>query len=236
VSRESNEESRRLFLKAIELDPGYSDAYAGLSHTYQRTILLEAADDRAKYEKLALDAARQAVTLDDASSLAHLALAGAYIWSNQHDLSIAETRTAVELNPSNIQACLALGNRLDIIGNAEEGIPLLERSLELHPRDPHSHIYFGQLARAYINARNYERALGCLREALRRNSSYPHTYHLLAICLGHLGRVDEAREAGRECERLHPGFMARRACWNIYVDEAANRHLTEGLRKAGLVE
>jgi adenylate cyclase len=236
VTRESNEEARRLFLKAIELDPGYSDAYAGLSHCYQRDILLEATDDRAECEKRALDAARHAVTLDDDSSLAHFALAGAYVWANQHQLSIAETRTAAELNPSNIHARLALGNRLDIIGNAEEGVPLLERSLELHPRDPHSHLYFGQLARAYINARNYDGALGCLREALRRNSSYPHTYHLLAICLGHLGRIDEAREAARECERLHPGFIARRANWNIYVDEAANRHLTEGLRKAGLVE
>ncbi|MEE8211714.1 MAG: adenylate/guanylate cyclase domain-containing protein [Acidiferrobacterales bacterium] len=236
VTPDDNAQARTMFEKAIELDPNYSDAFAGLSYTFQRDILLEVVEDRKAWENKALDAARRAEALDNGSSLAHLALSGAYIWSNQHEQSIAETRTAVELNPSNVHARLALGNRLDIVGASEEGIPLLEETLQLNPRDPHSHIYYGQLARAYINERNYDKALSCLRESLQRNPDYPHTYHILAICLGHLGRVDEAQEAARQCEQLRPGFMKKRANWNIYVDPAANQHLTEGLRKAGLLE
>ncbi len=236
VTPDDNAQARTMFEKAIELDPNYSDAFAGLSHTFQRDILLEVVEDRKAWENKALDAARRAEALDNGSSLAHFALSGAYIWSNQHEQSIAETRTAVELNPSNVHARLALGNRLDIVGASEEGIPRLEETLQLNPRDPHSHIYYGQLARAYINERNYDKALSCLRESLQRNPDYPHTYHILAICLGHLGRVDEAQEAARQCEQLRPGFMKKRANWNIYVDPAANQHLTEGLRKAGLLE
>jgi adenylate cyclase len=228
--------ARAMFEKAIELDPQYSDAYAGLSHTFLRQIFFEVAEDRAVWEQKALDAARRAVALDNNSSMAHLALSGAYIWQNQHDLSIAETRTAVELNPSNVLARLALGNRLDIVGASDEGLPLLEKSLELHPRDPHCPIYFGQLARAYITARDYDKAMSCLRESIRRKPDHPHTYHLLAVCLGHLGRIEEAHNAATRCEQLHPGFLKKRAYWNIYVAEAANQHLTEGLRKAGLVE
>ena len=229
-------EARRMFEKAIALDPRYVDAYAGLSYTYQRDILLEAAEDRKVWEHKALEAARRAVALDNESSMAHLALGGAYIWTNQHELAVAETRTAAELNPSNILARLALGNRLDIVGQSEEGIPLLEDSLKLHPRDTHCHVYFAQLARAYINARDYDKARNCLRESIRRKPDYPHTYHVLAICLGHLGEAGAAREAARKCEELHPGFIAKRTHWNIYLDIAANQHLTEGLRKAGLVE
>jgi len=233
---EGNRKARAMFEEAIALDASYGDAYAGLSRTYQRDIHFEAVDDRTEWEARALEAARQAVNLDSGSSFAHLALSGAYIWSNQHELAIAETRTAVELNPSSVQARLALGNRLDIIGDPERGIPILEEALALSPRDPNSHSYYAQLARANINARNYDRALECIRESLRRKADHPHTYFVLAICLGYLGRIEEAKEAARKCEELHPGFLEKRADWDIYLDPASNRHLLEGLRKVGHLE
>jgi adenylate cyclase len=228
--------ARAMFERAIELDPQYSDAWAGLSRTYQQEILFDVVDDRRAWEDKALEAARRAVALDNGSSFAHWALSGAFMWSNQHEQSISETRMAVELNPSNVPAWLALGNRLDIVGEHEEGIVLLEKSLQLNPHDPHNHIYYAQLGRAYINARKYEIALRHLRESIRLKPDYANTYHVLAICLGHLGRVDEAKAAAQRCEQLRPGLMKRRAHWNIYLDPEANKHLTEGLRKAGLVE
>ncbi|MGB6252235.1 MAG: hypothetical protein WBF62_03180, partial [Bradyrhizobium sp.] len=225
-----------MFDRAIELDTQYSDAWAGLSWTYQREILFDIVEDRRAWEEKAMKAARRAVDLDEGSSFAHLVLSGAFMWSNQHEQAIAETRMAVELNPSNVPAWLALGNRLDIIGQHEEGITLLEKSLHLNAHDPHNHIYYAQLGRAYINARKCEIALHHLRESIRLKPDYANTYHVLAICLGHMGRIDEARAAAERCEQLRPGLMKRRADWNIYLDPQANRNLTEGLRKAGLVE
>jgi adenylate cyclase len=229
-------QARVMFERAIELDPQYSDAWAGLSWTYQREILFEVVENRRAWEEQALKAARRAVALDEGSSFAHLALSGAFMWSNQHEQAIAETRMAVELNPSNVPAWLALGNRLDIVGQHEEGIALVEKSLRLNAHDPHNHIYYAQLGRAYINARKCEIALRYLRESIRLKPDYANTYHVLAICLGHLGRVDEARAAAQRCEQLRPGLMKRRAYWNIYLDTEANENLTEGLRKAGLAE
>lgn len=227
-----NEHARNLFDRAIALDSQYADAFAGISLAYQRDMLLEAAADRAEWEEKALAAARCAVTLDSESSFAHYALSGAHIWANQHAAAIAEARLAVQLNPSNIAAWLALGNRLDITGDPE-GLPLLQKTLQRNPRDPYNYIYLGQLGRAYINVRDYEKALTHLREAVRLAPDFANNHHVLAICLGHLGRVEEAREAVRRCEALRPGFIAKRSHWNIYLDPAANLHLVEGLRKAG---
>ncbi len=227
--------ARQMFEKAIDVDPEYSDAHAGLSMTHQYDIMLEFSDDRDASLAKVFELARRAVELDNGSSYAHLSLGGAYIWSNEHDLSIAETRMAMDLNPSNVHACLALGNRLDLAGNPDEGIPLLEKSLRLNPRDPRIHRYFANLGRANINERQYEKALEWLQEAIRRRPDYPHTHHILAICLGHLGKLEEARAAAEECERLHPGFIEKRADWNIYRDPAANQHLLDGLRKISLL-
>ena len=181
MTPEGNTEARAEFQQSIALDPAYSDAFAGLSFTYLRDILLEVAVDREGWLKQAFDAARRAVELESGSSFAHLSLSGAYVWSNQHDLSIAETRMAMTLNPSNVHACLALGNRLDIVGKPDEGIPLMEISLALNPRDPRIHLYFVQLARANINARQYDKALEWLREAIRRKPDFPHAHHIMAM-------------------------------------------------------
>ena len=228
-------QARLLFERAIELESDYAAAMAGLSITYQRDMLFETAEDRTAYQGKSLELARRAVALDPESSFAHYALSGAFIWANEHTHAITEARTAVQLNPSDTAAWLALANRLDIAGAAAEGIPLLEATLRRNPRDPHNHTYYAQLGRAYINARDYAKALEVLREAVRLRPDFPNTYHVLAICLGHLGRIEEARAAARRCEELRPGFLAKRTHWNIYLDAAANEHLTEGLSKAGLV-
>ncbi len=229
-----NRQAHTLFERAIELDPDYAAAAAGLSIAYQRDMLFETTEDRAACESKALAEARRAVALEPESSFSHYALSGAFIWANEHAHAIAEARTAVQLNPSDTAAWLALANRLDIAGASAEGIPLLEATLRRNPRDPHNHTYYAQLGRAYINARDYAKALNLLREAVRLRPDFPNTYHLLAICLGHMGRAEEARAAARRCEELRPGFLARRARWSIYLDPEANAHLTEGLRKAGL--
>ena len=49
---------------------------------------------------------------------------------------MVKTETAVELNPNNAHACMALGNRLDLAGRTEDGIAQMERARQLNPRDP----------------------------------------------------------------------------------------------------
>ncbi len=100
ITSEDAVRARAMFERAIELDPQYSDAWAGLSRTYQQEILFDVVDDRRAWEDEALEAARRAVALDNGSSFAHLALGGAFMWSNQHEQSISETRMAAELNPA----------------------------------------------------------------------------------------------------------------------------------------
>jgi adenylate cyclase len=225
-----NAEARAMFERAIAIDPGYADAHAGLATGHLRDVLLECAADREESVRLGMAAARRAVAVDPASSVAHAALATAHLWRNEHEASLAEARLAVELNPFDAMVLHALGNKSDLAGDPE-GIARMVQAQRLNPDDPdrHSHLCF--LARAYVNARQHDRAVECARAALRKRPDYPHAHYILAVALGHLGRVEEACAALAACEAAQPGFVAGRADWRPYLDEASNAYLHQGLRK-----
>jgi adenylate cyclase len=234
-TKEGNANSREMFRRAIELDSIYSDAFSGLAYSHLRDILIECTDDREADLARAFEAARRAVALDDSSALAHGILGTAYIWSNRHDLALAETKRAVELNPSDAVILHALGNKLDLAGEPD-GVLRMEQAQDLNRQDPQRHMHLTFLARAYVNARQYEKAAECARKAVHWRPDYPHAHYILAIALGHLDRVAEARDALDECERLHPGFVKGRANWQPYTNREANEHMLNGLRKAGVFE
>jgi adenylate cyclase len=221
-----------MFGRAIEVDPDYSEAYTGLSLSHHRDVLLQCVEDREGSIAKCLDAARRAVALDGASSAAHQVLSTAHMWRNEHELALAEARLAVELNPNEALTLHALGNKSDLAGDPE-GIPRMIRAQQLNPQDSQRHGHLSFLARAYVNAHQYERAVQTARLAIQRRPDYPHAHFILAIALAYLGEAQRAQQELAECERLHPGFLASRADWHPYTDEASNRHLRAGLRKAG---
>ena len=58
---------------------------------------------------------------------------------------------------------------------------------------------------------------------------------LLASALGHLGRIDEAREAWRDMLAINPKYsLEHRATILPYTDPAQFERIREGLAKAGL--
>ena len=163
-------------------------------------------------------------------------LALAHVWPDQHELAISEAERALELNPNDAQAHTVLGTLLDSTGNSEDGIRKIEKGLQLNPQDPRNNVYLTLLARAHLNARRYEDAVGSARKALRHHPGYPNANYILAASLGHLDRQAEARAALDECERVQPGFAAKRREWKPYSNPADNEHILDGLRKAGLSE
>ncbi len=96
-----NELARRMFRRAIKLEPTYSRAFTGLAYSYHRDIFWDYAKSRDEWIKEFIKVARRAVELDDTNSSSHLVLGYAYIWAGQHDLAVAAERQALELHPGN---------------------------------------------------------------------------------------------------------------------------------------
>ncbi len=227
---EGHAKAREMFKRAIEFDPGYSEAYAGIAQSHNFDIIMQCTTDPAGSLAHALTAARQAVALEGASAFAHHALSTAHQLNNQQDLALAEGRLAVELNPSDAESLHALGNKSDLAGDAE-GIPRMVQAQRLNPKDAQLAIHLTFLSRAYTNAREYAKAVECAHRAIERRPDYADSHFILAISLGHLGLLEEGRAALDECDRLHSGMVASRADWKPYVDDSSNAHLREGLEK-----
>lgn len=227
--------AQKIFKAAIDLDPEYAEAWAWLAWSCLAEIALVGTEEREDLLQEGLRAATRAVDLDDRSSFAHYVLGVAYAWNEQYAKSIGEAEIAVELNPYNAQAYMGLGNRLDLVGRSAEGISKMEHGLDLSPRDPFRSMIMAFLSRACLGQNEPARALEWIEKAVRLQPENPDLQYRYAICLAHVDRVDEAKKAFRECERLEPGFLEKRALWRPYSDEKRNEIFFAGARRHGLL-
>jgi adenylate cyclase len=126
------------FLRAIELDPGYVDAYAFLSFTYRAIGNFIISDLDSLNRIIALDSARifanKAISLDDRSSLAHL-VKTSFMWDNYDWINIEkEIRIANDLNPGSLEK-IELSSFLCNFGQIDEAENLAREAVTLSPID-----------------------------------------------------------------------------------------------------
>jgi len=123
------------FQQAVELDPGYALAWAGIADAF--TVLgYYGAAKTENVRPLAIDAAHKAITLDPNSAEAHTALACALLFYRGDPRGAErEFRIALELNPHYVQGrCwYALFMVQWTYGRIEEGMAEARRALESDP-------------------------------------------------------------------------------------------------------
>jgi len=233
-TKKDNERARDQFQKAIELDPNYSRAWAGLAYTYGRDFRLSFSNDPKKAAEKCLEAARKAVALDESDSEARVMFARGLNMTEQFENSLIEIRRAVELNPQDSMACWTLGVFLYTRNQAEEGIPWIEKALEINPLDPRDYVIRTHLATAKMCAGDYDAAAQLARAAMAKRPDYIDSRVTLAACLGYLGRPEEARDvAGENCDKIRdyvensPHQLRRKYISGCFM---------EGLRRARLVD
>ena len=229
---EDNREARRLYEKAIELDPDYARAYASLAWTYlvEHSERWVGAEDQPL--ERALDLARRGVMVNPASHSNHLALGQVCLSKGLHDEALEALETAITLNPNDADGYVFLAQALNRTGRPEEAISLVEKAQRLNPAAPPW--YTWNLGIAYYLARRYDDAVTALRRGRPLGAM---AYRWLAASYAQLGRDLEAKAAAEEYLKRTPDFSLARHLEMLHFQQADDRdHYTEGLRKAGLPE
>lgn len=176
---EAMKKAAEYFQAAIDDDPGYARAYAGLADSYNlmanfQVLFTAEAHPRARA------AAMKALELDPDLAQAHLALARVkhhfeWDWAGAQ----VEYKRTIELNPNYSVAHYAYAWFLTDVARFDEAIRELRRAQEL---DPASIIVATNLGRTLYHARRYDEAIVELQRAVAMdpNRRFSHTFLRMA--------------------------------------------------------
>ena len=164
---------RDYFQQAIDKDPNYALAYAGLADAYNQLGGFDALPSKEAFPK-ARDAAQKALKLDEGLAESHSAL-GAVKFSYDWDFAAAERefRRALEINPNYSDAHMSNSYYLTSMGRFDEAVREAKRAQEL---DPLSVEKLAGIGEAFYFHRQYDQAIEEYRKALEMdlNSGFSH--------------------------------------------------------------
>ena len=232
-------EARKLFLKAVELDPSFAVCYAMAAHCYELEVIrggLPPAEVIAETTRLA----RRAALLgnEDAVALAQAGHALAFV-AGEIDEGATLLDRAIVLNPNLALAWHQGGWTKIYLGEPEQAIERFSRAMRLSPLDPLLLPWMQSgTANAYLLAGQYDQAASWAEKALRGGARNPSALRAAAASFALAGRVEEARKVAARFLEVFPEARISRALAPFYYlrrPEDLARYV-EGLRLAGLAE
>ena len=204
--RRSHEFARQMFERAIELDPGYALAHAGVadccSFLYQYFDATPANIARAE------SASRRAVELAPDLAEAHASRGLALSLSKGFEEAEKEFQTAMRLDPKSFEAAYFYARACIAQGKADEATKWFERAIAVRPDD---FATLTLLADTYKGIGNVEesirtarRGYDAARKHLELNPDNPRALYMGAADLSFLGESEKARDWNRRALAMEP--------------------------------
>jgi TolB-like protein len=235
-SRESSDEARRLFNRAIELDAGFAAAYGMAAWSFVPRKANDWMGDRAGETAEAARLARRAVELggDDATALAGAGYALVFV---AHDLDDgpAILDRAIGLSPNLTTALISSGWTKAFLGEPDLAIKHINEALRLSPLDPMIFRTRAAVAFAHFVAGRYDECSLWAEKALQERATYLPALRELAASRALTGRDHEAKAAMARLRELAPAIRVSSVKeWQPFRRPDDLARLEDGLRRAGL--
>src|SRR5215831_5682496 len=175
------------FRSAIEIDPTYAPAHAGLA----RARCQQAAFRAAPYQEAFVEArasALRALAMDSSSADAQVAL-GTVLFLSEWDWTAAERslQRALEINPDHTEALLQYGSLQEALGRLDDGLRCKQQALARDPRSPGVLV---QIAISYWHQRKYEDTLVWAQRALDVNPKHAQACQFISYVYLKIGDID----------------------------------------------
>jgi serine/threonine protein kinase/tetratricopeptide (TPR) repeat protein len=196
------------FQQAVEKDPSYALAFAGIADSYVLLGWNSYLPPREVFPK-GKAAAMTALQLDADLPEAHASLA-ALLWLHdwRWDEAQLEFKRSLELDPTYPTANHWYAEYLMTMGKHAEVMARMKKGQEL---DPLSLIINVAVGWAFYNDRRYDEGIEQLRRTVELDPNYPVTYWILGLLLRKTGCYDLAMTEGEKGVKLSSGSPLMRA-------------------------
>lgn len=223
-SKEGFERAIQYFEQALQIDPTYARAYAGLADCYTLWASYGYLDPQEGFPK-AREAALKALELDETLAEAYASLAAIKL-NYEQDIQGAEEKIerAIRLNPNYATAHHWHAATLAVLGRTDEAVVAIQRALELDPLSAIMRVTAGEI---FQLAGRWQEAAEHLRTALELNPHLTGAYSALARIHQLCGNWQQAEQELHRALALAPEDSRPR--WTHAFHLASLGRLSESL-------
>ncbi len=215
----------QLFNRAIELDPRYADAHAGLGEAY--AYLYAFFTRQEEWRDRAVEASLKALMYDSNSSEAYAALGTAYLYDKKSEEdAVTAGKKAIELDPDNFIGYWVLGRIYYNTDRHEEAADLFNKVIALNPD---FYTAYMDLRMAYEKLGNkvqlddtVRRAVDVFDRYLTQHPDDARARMIHAQNLVHVDRTEEAKVEAAKAIDLNPTdpvMQYNAACFYARISE-----------------
>ena len=235
LNKDDNARAMELFQQAIDLDPDYVTAYAGLAWGHLWESSSRWSNDPVRSLRLAEEFAKKSIAMGKTVSLGHGALAWIYGLQRKFDQALKEAELAMELAPNDSGMIITYARIKFWEGNPKEALELVKKAIRLSPLTQSGYQFF--LGMGYLQTDQYEKATAVLTSALNRFPRFNLLRPYLIMAHVALGQKKEAQDVAEKLLEIDPKFSVK--AWankhfRRYKDPKHEVHIIEQLTKAGL--
>lgn len=238
---EADDEARRFFDRALEIDPLFARAHAGLSLSHFNEWSCQAWVQWDEKERVAFAHASRAAELDNTDAMVEIVLGRIMLYRRRFDEAAVHVDRALALNPSDADVLAHGALCRAYLGDGASGVELAEKASRLNPVT--GDWYVAPTALSLLVLGRYEESIAC---GVRNPHATLDCPALLAAACAHAGDRERAAEYLRQFlaefqERVlfgrepEPGEPLR---WLLHVNPFRRaedvERITSGLRLAGL--
>jgi TolB-like protein/DNA-binding winged helix-turn-helix (wHTH) protein/Tfp pilus assembly protein PilF len=190
------------FVKAIELDPGFARAYAGLALAYSWASGDTSIGSAEQAHKLASETVERAIQIDASIPQVYFVKGRIELYKKNYELAIQQIQKAIDIEPNYADAYALLASTLHFSGRPKDGLQAMRRAVLLNPRIPAAYLMIrGSL---HYSSEEYDQAVEDLSRSLEINPNYLQSKVWLAATYAAQGRLEDAQWEVDEIRMLAP--------------------------------
>jgi serine/threonine protein kinase/Tfp pilus assembly protein PilF len=216
--RKGVEHARRMFERAIQIDPNYALAHAGIADC--SAFIYTYWDASAAHLERADSASRKAIELDPELAEVHASRGLALAFSKRFDEANQEFETAIRLSAKLFEAHYFYGRALLQQGKVAQAVTEFEEACRLRPDDYLAHNFLAMtlegMGRKSDSDATYARTLQLTERHLELNPDDARALNLGAVALARQGQKERGLEWARRALAADPedsGLLYNTACF-----------------------